>query len=64
MIFKQFRDLKQDDHFIDNNKWSIAQSDAEPLDDLNPDGLWKVYTQTGKALSEPLETVSVKSYAK
>jgi len=60
MQFKKFRELNQGDRFIDNNQWAIAQSNAEPIDDLMPDGTWKVYTQTGRALSEPDATVSVR----
>lgn len=66
MKFKKFRDLVVGDRFLHQASphdyrspqvWDVAADTPEPLDDYNPEGLWKVYTTCGKAFEYPDTTV-------
>jgi len=68
MKFKKFRDLVAGDRFLNStimddlngrSSWEVAADTSEPLDDDKPDGLWKVYTNEGRAFAYPDTTVTV-----
>ncbi|MFN8992780.1 MAG: hypothetical protein ACK5X3_03795 [Pseudomonadota bacterium] len=60
MKFKKFRDLVAGDRFlIPDFDWEVASGLPEPINDNRPNGLWKVYTDKGKAYSAPNELVTV-----
>lgn len=60
MKFKKFRDLVKGDRFlIPHLDWEVADGRPEPIDDNRPNGLWKIYTNKGRAYRCPDETVTV-----